>query len=220
MSYQIYNDTATLKIVENGSTRNLAKAVCGVRDFGDYIVFSYDGDNDYLKILYSAVTVPSSASATALRNTINGYLNQTFSANIDTSSIATSANQTNGSQLTKITDGAGVVNTKLINTQINGNDVALVTNTIIHAYTSSGGGQYVDVKAEPSGKLLVKDDDVITELQTLNSLVPSKYDYISLGYTGTNLTTVVFKTGGSGGTTVSTLTLAYTGSRLDSVTKT
>jgi hypothetical protein len=50
--------------------------------------------------------------------------------------------------------------------------------------------------------------------------VPSKYDYISLGYTGTNLTTVIFKTGGSSGSTVSTLTLAYTGSRLDSVTKT
>lgn len=45
------------------------------------------------------------------------------------------------------------------------------------------------------------------------------YDYISLSYTGDNLTSVVFKTGGSGGTTVATLTLAYTGARLDSVTK-
>lgn len=52
-----------------------------------------------------------------------------------------------------------------------------------------------------------------------NSLVTSAYDYVSLGYTGSNLTTIVFKTGGSGGTTVATLTLAYTGSRLDSVTK-
>lgn len=53
-----------------------------------------------------------------------------------------------------------------------------------------------------------------------NSLVPAVYDYIALSYTGDNLTSVVFKTGGSGGTTVSTLTLAYTGSVLDSVTKT
>jgi hypothetical protein len=53
-----------------------------------------------------------------------------------------------------------------------------------------------------------------------NSLVPSIYDYISLSYTGTNLTGVVFKTGGSGGTTVSTLTLGYDGSnQLTSVTK-
>ena len=45
------------------------------------------------------------------------------------------------------------------------------------------------------------------------------YDYISLSYTGDNLTGVVFKTGGSSGTTVATLTLAYSGSNLTSVTK-
>ena len=53
----------------------------------------------------------------------------------------------------------------------------------------------------------------------MNSLVPDSYDYIALTYTGDNLTGVVFKSGGAGGTTISTLTLAYTGSRLDSVTK-
>jgi hypothetical protein len=46
------------------------------------------------------------------------------------------------------------------------------------------------------------------------------HDYISLSYTGNNLTGVVYKTGGSGGTTVATLTLAYDGSdNLISVTK-
>jgi len=54
-----------------------------------------------------------------------------------------------------------------------------------------------------------------------NSLVPSQYDYIVLSYTGTNLTGVIFKTGGSEGTTVSTLTLGYDGSNnLTEVTKT
>ena len=43
-------------------------------------------------------------------------------------------------------------------------------------------------------------------------------DYIALSYTGANLTGVVYKTGGSGGTTVATLTLAYSGSNLISVT--
>jgi len=42
-----------------------------------------------------------------------------------------------------------------------------------------------------------------------NSLVPSTYDYINLSYTDGNLTTVIYKIGGSAGTTVSTLTLAY-----------
>jgi len=47
-----------------------------------------------------------------------------------------------------------------------------------------------------------------------------EHDYISLTYTGTNLTGVVYKDGGSGGTTVATLTLAYDGSNnLTSVTK-
>ena len=60
----------------------------------------------------------------------------------------------------------------------------------------------------------------LAELQALNSLIPATYDYIALSYTGDNLTGVVFKSGGSGGSTVSTLTLAYTGAVLDSVTKT
>ena len=47
-----------------------------------------------------------------------------------------------------------------------------------------------------------------------------EHDYIDLSYTGSNLTGVVYKTGGSGGTTVATLTLAYDGSgNLASVTK-
>jgi len=57
--------------------------------------------------------------------------------------------------------------------------------------------------------------------ETTNSLCPAVYDYISLSYTGSNLTGVVFKTGGSTGTTVSTLTLGHDGSdQLTSVTKT
>lgn len=46
------------------------------------------------------------------------------------------------------------------------------------------------------------------------------HDYIDLTYTGSDLTGVVYKSGGSGGTTVATLTLAYSGSNLVSVTKT
>lgn len=83
------------------------------------------------------------------------------------------------------------------------------------------GTQNVDVTANTIGLATsAKQDLALTQLQTINSLTPAVYDYISLTYTGSNLTGVVFKTGGSGGTTISTLTLAYTGSRLDSVTKT
>ncbi len=46
------------------------------------------------------------------------------------------------------------------------------------------------------------------------------HDYISCSYTGSNLTGVVYKLGGSSGTTVATLVLTYDGSNnLTSVTK-
>ena len=46
------------------------------------------------------------------------------------------------------------------------------------------------------------------------------YDYISLSYTGDNLTGVTYKQGGSGGATVATLTLTYDGSgNVASITK-
>ena len=57
-------------------------------------------------------------------------------------------------------------------------------------------------------------------IPTLTGLEIPAHDYIDLSYTGSNLTGVVYKDGGSGGTTVATLTLAYDGSNnLTSVTK-
>jgi hypothetical protein len=53
-------------------------------------------------------------------------------------------------------------------------------------------------------------------INTLTGLDIPKHDNIALTYTGENLTAVAYKLGA---TTVATLTLAYTGSRLDSVTK-
>lgn len=47
----------------------------------------------------------------------------------------------------------------------------------------------------------------------------TKYDYIALTYSGSNITQVVYKRGGSSGTIVGTLTLEYSGSNLVSVTK-
>jgi len=57
-------------------------------------------------------------------------------------------------------------------------------------------------------------------LASLAGLGIPAYDYIYLSYTGSDLTGVEYKTGGSGGTIVATLTLAYSGGNLVSVTKT
>jgi hypothetical protein len=55
---------------------------------------------------------------------------------------------------------------------------------------------------------------------TMAGLNISLHDYVSCSYTGSNLTGVVFKNGGSGGNTVATLTLTYDGNdNLLTVTK-
>ena len=57
-------------------------------------------------------------------------------------------------------------------------------------------------------------------LSVVNGLSVPKHDYIALTYTSGNITGVVYKTGGSGGTTVATLVLTYDGSNnLTSITK-
>ena len=63
-------------------------------------------------------------------------------------------------------------------------------------------------------------NDSGTPIPTIDGLSIPAHDHLALSYTGSNLTGVVYKTGGSGGTTVATLALAYDGSsNLTSVTK-
>jgi hypothetical protein len=62
-------------------------------------------------------------------------------------------------------------------------------------------------------------NDAGNPIPTIDGLEIPAHDYIALSYTGENLTGVVYKDGGAGGTTVATLTLVYAGSQLTSVTK-
>jgi hypothetical protein len=55
--------------------------------------------------------------------------------------------------------------------------------------------------------------------EVVQGLSIPEHDYISLTYSGSNLTGVVYKTGGESGTTVGSLALTYSGSNLLSVTK-
>jgi hypothetical protein len=63
-------------------------------------------------------------------------------------------------------------------------------------------------------------DDSGDQINLASGLIQEKYDHISLGYTGSDLTTVIYKTGGSSGTTVATLTLTYLAGVLKTITKT
>lgn len=71
--------------------------------------------------------------------------------------------------------------------------------------------------ADPAGNIIDPSGGGGVVLDGLS--IPA-HDYIGLSYTGSNLTGVTYKTGGSGGTTVATLVLAYDGSNnLTSITK-
>ena len=70
-----------------------------------------------------------------------------------------------------------------------------------------------------SNEVEVKNDSG-NPVPIIQGLEIPAHDYVSMSYTGSNLTGVVYKDGGSGGTTVATLALAYDGSNnLTSVTK-
>lgn len=58
----------------------------------------------------------------------------------------------------------GRANIKQLGTQLTTSDKGLITNTIIHGLTTGGGGGYVDVKANPSGALVVDSSGSVVAL--------------------------------------------------------
>lgn len=58
-------------------------------------------------------------------------------------------------------------------------------------------------------KVTLDSQIVAVTVSNFPFLVPVQFDYVALSPTGTNPTTIVYKTGGAGGTTVATLTLTY-----------
>ena len=87
--------------------------------------------------------------------------------------------------------------------------------------TSIEKAEHIEVNGVPAKRVVCAGWDG-TNLQDLNvtsggsiilaGLEIPTHDYVGLSYTGPDLTGVIYKTGGSGGTTVATLTLGYDGS--------
>ena len=75
------------------------------------------------------------------------------------------------------------------------------------------------VTASTTRVTLAADGPGVSALGSIAGLSIPAHDHVGLGYTGSNLTTVTYRTGGSGGTIVGTLTLSYSGSTLTSVTR-
>jgi hypothetical protein len=51
--------------------------------------------------------------------------------------------------------------------------------------------------------------DSVSSVNQINTLIPGAYDYVSLSYTGQNLTGAVFKQGGSGVVSTGTISAGY-----------
>ena len=87
----------------------------------------------------------------------------------------------------------------------------------------------VSVDATGQGDIpITLDSEAVTvrqgtasNLNTINKavLIPYEYDYIDFNYTDDDLTEIIYKTGGAGGSTVATLTIAYSGGKLNTITK-
>jgi hypothetical protein len=112
-----------------------------------------------------------------------------------------------------VSDGGGslTVDGPLTDAQLRNSVVPTAPNI-----TRAGGA----VDSNTQRITLATDSPGISALGSIAGLTIPAHDHITLSYTGINLTGVVYRTGGSGGTTVGTLTLAYNGSnQLTSVTK-
>lgn len=88
---------------------------------------------------------------------------------------ATSANQTNGAQLSRIVDADGhQVNVQAVTSQISGDEYGVVTNAIVHGLDSQG--HWHDVKVTHSGELTTSstiagiDDSVVFETTRADDL--------------------------------------------------
>lgn len=113
-----------------------------------------------------------------------------------------------------------ILNTQTAIETVMAADLALTKG---YAQVTKGSGA---VDSNTQRVTLASDGPGVANLSTIatnTARVPGfslpAYDYLSLSYTSGNVTGVVYKTGGASGTTVATLTLAYSGSDLISVTK-
>lgn len=92
-----------------------------------------------------------------------------------------------------------------------------VATTKGYANVTKGSGA---VDSNTQRVTLATDGPGVQNLSSIAGLSIPAHDYLSFSYTSGNLTGITYKSGGSSGTTVATLTLGYDGSNnLTSVTK-
>ena len=103
MSVQLYNDTSSIKLVRGTDVYNIDRS-CDLRIYGQELHITSNGGKSYYVVNFSDVTVPVVANIEALRVAVEAWKEDTISATIDTTGLATSANQTNGNQVTQVSN--------------------------------------------------------------------------------------------------------------------
>lgn len=139
-------------------------------------------DREILAAIRNQTATVISSGSVVVTNTVNVIANA--GTNLNTSALALSANQINGTQQTKITDGTNINTIKTLSTQVIGSDYGLVTNSVIHGLTTGGGGGYVDVKVNPSGALATDNSGVVQPIKnnstdTTNSRLNQCIEYLT-----------------------------------------
>lgn len=146
---------------------------------------SWDDDNQL--IVHEIVGVDPNGVVRKVPVTVDGKLdvNATVTATIDPTGLASDTNQTSGYQKTQIVDAAG--------------DNYDALNPLPVSASIDTTGLATDTKQDTQTALL----------GGIAGLLPTAFDYISQAQ-DTLTDTWTFKTGGAGGTTVSTITITYT----------
>ena len=104
MSYQLYNDTSTIRIVENGKAISLPKTIA-LKVFGNELQIFLNEDSPYISIDYTTVTVPVVTSSEDLRSQVEAWLDGGVTVTIDDSNIVAAI--TDGTQKTQLVDSLG-----------------------------------------------------------------------------------------------------------------
>ena len=84
---------------------------------------------------------------------------------------------------------------------------------VVKIATQEGGSSNQSLPLPPGG-------NAIGKVKVSNNPIPFDYDYMGLTYTGNDLTTIVYKTGGAAGTVVATATMTYSGGLLQTWART
>jgi len=163
LAVTIASDQTALAISGTVSVTDVATetTLLQVKSFADYLSqgLSYGDGTASMGVSYIISGNDNLGNNYAVNVDTDGHLQIDILSSALPSGAATSTIQTDGTQKTQLVDGAGdVADIKLLSAVPLSTDKGLVTQSIIHGLNSGGGGTYVDVKVNPSGKLLVTAD--------------------------------------------------------------